>query len=141
MPPPAWIFRSWRATATGAFWQGLAFGLVGGALALPFSSPAPWWAFVLPAVFGAAWAVPMRLSVTLDRLVVRNALRRHEVPIAAVCGITSGTTVSGRGRRVTLRTTSSARPRRIDVLTFDDGAAAEAVELMIRDVRARSRTS
>lgn len=134
----SWRFRDWRATLLLAGMQALLFGLVGVGLALPFGEPAPTWTFIVPAAVGAAWAIPMGVRVGDDVVVVRNQLRRHEVALDKVERVEFTDWVSGWGRRVLLRT-SSRRAIRIAALAADNGAGAEALDLMIREQQSKQR--
>ena len=127
------------ATVVLALWQALLFGLAGAALALPFTEPAPGWAFVVPAIIGAAWAIPIGVTVGSETVVIRNQIRRHEVPLDEVVGVEFTDWVSGWGRRVRLRTISQRRRIRVAALATDDGASTETMDLVIREQHAQRR--
>lgn len=122
-----------------AFWQALLFGLVGAGLALPFIEPAPGWAFVVPAIIGAAWAIPMEVSVGPETMVIRNPIRRHVIPIDAILGVECSDWVSGKGRRVRLRTTSRRRPIGVAALALDNCTSTETMDLVIQEQQAQRR--
>lgn len=137
--PSLWRFRSWGATGLLALWQALLFGLAGAALALPFTDPAPTWTFFASAAIGAAWAMPMEVRVGPDTVVIRNQIRRHEIPVDEVVRVEFTDFVSGWGRRVLLRTTMHRKRIRVAALATDNGASTETMDLVIRERQAQRR--
>jgi hypothetical protein len=129
----AWRYRSWF-TAVLVFWQGLVCGLLGVALALPFGDPAPPWAFWGAALVGAAWAAPAGLTLDGSTLSVRNALRRHRVPLEDIAAIQAKDWISGWGRSVQLRTADGRRIR-VSALGGDDGSATKVLNELVRTRR------
>lgn len=133
-----WSHRSLGFNVLLAFWQGLAAGLVGVGLALPFGDPAPTWTFVVPAAAGAFWALPTRVTLTTTAVIVRNPLRTYEVALEDVARVEQTQWVSGwRGRTVWLRT-NSGRVRVAALGSDRYGAASEALDLMVREQRGHS---
>jgi hypothetical protein len=137
VPAARWRHRSLPFNALLAFWQGLAGGLVGIGLALPFGEPAPAWSFAVPAVIGASWALPPNVTLTDRSLIIRNPLRKYDVALENIVSVEQTQRVSGwRGRTIWLRTTT--RRIRLSALGNDrHGAASEALDLLTRERRSR----
>lgn len=137
MAEESWRYRSWTAIVVAASWQGLVSALVGALVALPFGDPAPSWAFFAPGALGAAWAVPIHVAVDRRAVVVRNRLRRYVVPLDEVVVVEHDGRVSGWGAEVRMRTTARRRSIRLDALATADASVADALDLVIREQRAR----
>lgn len=83
--------------------------------------------------------MPMEVRVGPDTVVIRNQIRRHEIPVDEVVRVEFTDFVSGWGRRVLLRTTMHRKRIRVAALATDNGASTETMDLVIRERQAQRR--